>query len=61
MFQELHHICGNELFEEGHALHEIVITRRMLTCSAPVEIQYYSSHRSFPDVCNFCGEIGVKL
>ena len=56
--EELYHICGNELFEEGHPLHEKIVTRRMLNCSDPMETQYYSSSVNFPNVCYFCGEIG---
>lgn len=60
MCQELHHICGNDLYGEGHPLHETVVTRRMLKCSDPVELQYFSSPVSFPDVCYFCGEVKVN-
>ena len=48
--------CGSGLFPPQSPLHETVICRQALSCTDPMEAQYYSSVcTKFPPVCWFCG------
>lgn len=48
--------CGSVLFPPNSSLHSTVFCRQALSCSDPIETQYYSSVCvSFPPVCWFCG------
>ena len=48
-------ICGMSVFPSGHSLESSVVSRKMVNCESPIEIQYYSS-KIFPDVCYWCGK-----
>ena len=47
--------CGSELFTPNTPLHGTVVCRQALTCTHPMEAQYYSSScPTFPPVCWYC-------
>src|SRR5947207_9358301 len=49
--------CGAPIFPDDHYLKETVFVRTRISCDSPIEILYYSSHKSenYP-ICYYCGE-----
>ena len=48
--------CGSPLFTNESPLHSSVVVRQKLTCSSPIEAQYYSAKLvTMPCVCYWCG------
>lgn len=47
--------CGSTLFPPESPLHRTVVCRQALSCSSPMETQYYSGvATAFPPVCWYC-------
>lgn len=57
MIDESHlYTCGSPLFTNESPLHSSVVVRQKLTCSSPIEAQYYSAKLvTMPCVCYWCG------
>ena len=54
--------CGMPLFSEESPLHGTIVVRQKLTCSSPIEAQYYSSKLvTLPSVCYWCGGVEETL
>ena len=48
--------CGSHLFPPSSSHYESIVVRASLSCTDPVEVQYYSATlASFAQVCYFCG------
>ena len=48
--------CGCALFPECSSYHGTIVVRQKLSCSAPMEAQYFSAKLVyFPPVCYYCG------
>ena len=48
--------CGSALFPPNSPLSETICVRESVTCSDPMELQYYSATLvHFPPVCYWCG------
>lgn len=48
--------CGMPLFPGESPLHSTIVARQKLTCSSPIEAQYYSAKLvTLPCVCYWCG------
>ncbi|EXX63157.1 hypothetical protein RirG_154940 [Rhizophagus irregularis DAOM 197198w] len=49
--------CGALIFLDDHYLKETVFVRTRISCNSPIEILYYSSHKSGNYlICYYCGE-----
>ena len=48
--------CGMPLFGDSSSLHKTIVVRQKLTCSSPIEAQYFSARLvTLPNVCYWCG------
>ncbi|SMN01555.1 hypothetical protein SPONL_2127 [uncultured Candidatus Thioglobus sp.] len=48
--------CGCGLFHKSSSFFETIVVRQKISCTAPMEAQYFSSKLvSFPPVCYYCG------
>ena len=54
--------CGVPLFPPDSPIHKTIVVRQKLTCSSPIEAQYYSAKLvKLPAVCYCCGGCGETL
>lgn len=51
---EFEYTCGSPLLPPQNNLYKTVMCRANITCSFPVELQYYSSGMGRNDICCLC-------
>jgi hypothetical protein len=58
---EYEYTCGSPLLPPRNKLYRTIMCRANITCSFPVELQYYSSGLGRNDICCLCSNDNAEV